>query len=151
MIYVGIDSGFVSGAWGAVDHNGAYRGCGDCHHDKDVLFADLIRDDILHSVRSDDYEVVIEAVHAQPKQGVSSTFKFGKAYGQLVGMAQLMNTRYHFVSPQRWKRDLGITSNKEDGLKLARELFPDAPLTRKKDHNRAEALLIAYWYWKTSC
>ena len=145
MIYVGIDPGF-SGAWGAVDHNGTYRGCGDLHHDSNVIHIDLVRDDLLHAVRGDDFEVVIESVHAMPGQGVSSTFKFGKAFGQVIALAQMMNCPWHFVTPQKWKGDLGLTSDKEDSLNLARHLYPDAPLTRKKDNGRAEALLIAGWW-----
>lgn len=145
MIFVGVDCGF-GGAWGAIDHNGTYRGCGDMHHDSNLIFTDLVKQDILHAVRGDDFEIIIEAVHSMPNQGVSSTFKFGKAYGQIIGMAQSMNCVTHFVSPQKWKRDLGLSRDKEDSLKLARTMWPDAPLTRKKDNGRAEALLISGWY-----
>jgi len=144
MIYVGIDSGF-SGAWGAVDHHGDYRACGDFYNDGRVIHTDLVRDDILYAVR-DDFEIIIESVHSMPNQGVASTFKFGKAFGQVITMAQMMNCAWHFVTPQKWKGDLGLTRDKEDSLKLARELYPDAPLTRKKDNGRAEALLIAGWW-----
>lgn len=144
-VYIGIDPGF-SGAWAAIDHNAEYVGCGDLHHDKDMIHTDLIWSEILDAVRGRDFEIIIEAVHSMPGQGVSSTFKFGKAYGQVIGMAHLANCPVHFVSPQRWKKDSGLSSDKEESLNMARKLWPAAPLGRKKDNGRAEAMLIAAWH-----
>lgn len=144
-LFVGIDPGF-SGAFGIVDHNNEYVACGDLHHDKDVMHIDLIWQDILSHIRGRDYEIIIESVHTMPNQGVASSGKFMKSFGQLVAMAQLANAPWHFVSPQKWKRDLGLSSDKEESLKLARTMWPQAPLDRKKDNGRAEALLIAGWY-----
>ena len=52
--------------------------------------------------------------------------------------------------PAVWKKDLGIYGRrftKEDSRSLALELFPELAdeLRRKKDHGRAESLLIAAW------
>ena len=52
------------------------------------------------------------------------------------------------VQPQAWKKHFGLLkADKGASLKLARELFPDRAheLQRVKDHNRAEALLIAHY------
>jgi crossover junction endodeoxyribonuclease RuvC len=49
------------------------------------------------------------------------------------------------VRPRAWKKDMGLTADKDESLSMARELWPDAPLARKKDNGRAEALLIAEW------
>lgn len=144
-LFIGVDPGF-SGAWGAIDHNSEYVGCGDFHHDKDVLHVDLIWDDILSVIRGRDYEIVVESVHTMPGQGVASSGKFMKSFGQLVAMAQLSHAPWHFVTPQKWKRDLGLSSDKEESLKLARTMWPKAPLERKKDNGRAEALLISGWW-----
>jgi hypothetical protein len=54
-----------------------------------------------------------------------------------------------YVTPQRWKRFYGLGSNKGDCLRVARELYPSAPLTLAKHHNRAESLLIARWAQRT--
>lgn len=144
-LFVGIDPGF-SGAFGIIDHNSEYIACGDMHHDKDVLHTDLIWDDIKAHVRGQDYEIIIESVHTMPGQGVASSGKFMKSFGQLIAMAQLSHAPWQFVTPQMWKRDLGLSSDKEESLKLARKMWPSAPLERKKDNGRAEALLIAGWY-----
>jgi hypothetical protein len=53
---------------------------------------------------------------------------------------------YHVeeVDPQDWKRDFQlINKDKEDARAKAMQMWPKAPLTRKKDHGRAEALLLA--------
>lgn len=148
MIIVGLDPGF-SGAWGAIDSvTGQYEGCGDFYHDSNILHIDLIWDDILYAIHKRDFCIVIESVHTMKGQGIASSGKFMKSFGQLIAMSQLARSAdaWHFVSPQKWKRDLGLSRDKEDSLKLARTMWPDAPLTRKKDNGRAEALLIAGWH-----
>lgn len=95
---------------------------------------------------------VIEHVHSMPRQGVSSTFKFGTVFGQILGVVQALDIPYELAQPARWKRDMGVAGKKEDGAEFARgralELFPSMHdlLSRKKDHNRAEALLLARWW-----
>lgn len=89
---------------------------------------------------------VIESVGAMPKQGLSSTFRFGEGYGLVQGiLAGLGVTRTIKATPQVWKASMGVTANKDTSLTLAKNLFPtNAHLfARKKDHGRAEALLLA--------
>ena len=52
------------------------------------------------------------------------------------------------VRPQVWKKHFHLTSDKGEALDIARMLWPEAPLKRKKDINIAEALLIAE-YWRS--
>ncbi len=54
------------------------------------------------------------------------------------------------VNPSEWKRFYGLKSDKEAARSTAMTLYPDAPVRRQKDHNRAESLLIAHWYWRTA-
>ena len=84
-----------------------------------------------------------------PGQGVASTFKFGRAVGAIDAVADMMFGVWHIVSPQRWKKSMGVTQDKMKSLNLARELWPNAPLSRMKDHGRAEALLIAEYLRRT--
>lgn len=87
---------------------------------------------------------VIEKVGAMPKQGVVSTFTFGTAYGVLIGAVAAIGVPTRFVAPGKWKRHYGLTSDKEQARALALRLFPAVDhFTRKKDHGRAEAALIA--------
>jgi hypothetical protein len=95
------------------------------------------------AVDRQDLEIIIEMVHSMPGQGVSSSFKFGMAYGAAIAIAERFNCVWHMVTPQKWKKALQLDSDKNKSLELARELWPQAPLLRKKDNGRAEALLLA--------
>ena len=144
MLYLGIDPGF-SGAWGLIDHHGNFKACGDMHHTDKYILTDKIFGEIIDEIHGDDHQVVVETVHSMPKQGVASSFKFGVAYGGAVALADRLNSAWHMVSPQMWKKALALDSDKQKSLDLARKLWPDAPLKRQKDNGRAEALLMAYW------
>lgn len=93
--------------------------------------------------------VVVENVHAMPKQGVSSTFKFGVAVGIIHGVTGAMQLPLALVAPTVWKGFHKLGADKEQGRQLAIRKWPDmAPhLERKKDADRAEALLIGDWYY----
>jgi hypothetical protein len=88
---------------------------------------------------------VIERVNAMPGQGVSSTFKFGAAYGVVCGVLAALEIPCHRVSSMVWKKHFKLSSDKEASRALALRLFPATAeyFSRKKDHGRAEAALIA--------
>lgn len=143
MIIFGIDPGF-SGGWGAIDETGAYVNCGDMLHTGNFLHFNQILKAMRETVKDGECIVVVEAVHAMPKQGVSSSFKFGVSYGVALSLAQALGV-WGLATPRVWKQDLELTADKNDSLAMARLLWPDAPLARKKDNGRAEALLMAEW------
>ena len=89
-----------------------------------------------------DAEVWLEGVASRPGQGVASVFSFGDTYGSIRGVLGALNIPTYTVAPQTWKKWLKISS-KEDSLKAAFDLFK-VPF-KKKDHNIAEALLLAYY------
>ena len=144
MIYLGFDPGF-SGAWGMIDHHSNFVGCGDMAHNGTYILTDEVMAEINQARNGDDMEVVIELVASMPKQGVASTFKFGMAFGATIALAERTRCPFHFVTPRVWKKDFGLDSDKNRSLALARDLWPEAPLSRQKDNGRAEALLIAEW------
>ena len=88
---------------------------------------------------------IIERVGAMPKQGVASTFKFGKAYGVVIGVVAALKIPVHFVAPSVWKKHFGLSSDKEQSRARALQLWPDRAelFARKRDHNRSEAALLA--------
>ena len=148
MLYVGIDPG-LSGAWGMIDHHGCYWSCGDMHHDTEgILDTERIWDEMCQARDRLDTKVFIEKVHSMPKQGVSSTFKFGMAFGGALSLARRFKTEVVMVTPQLWKKTLVLNSDKQLSLDMAREIFPQAPLHFKKHNGRAEALLIALYGFK---
>jgi len=144
MIYVGIDPGLRSGAVAAIDHNGKVTGCADIPAIDDrvdvISLNTLIRSMIPNG---DDFCITIEQVGVMPGQGISSTGRFMRAAGAIETVGLLLAKEIVLVRPQAWKKALGVTAEKETSLNLARSLFPEASLKRKKDHGRAEALLIA--------
>lgn len=128
-----------------IDHHGKYWSCGDMNNDGKHLNHEGIWAEISQARDRQDCQVVIEAVHAMPGQGVSSSFKFGMAFGGAISLAQRLKCPWHLVTPRKWKQDMGLTSDKNDSLVMARQTWLNAPLTRKKDNGRAEALLMAEW------
>lgn len=91
----------------------------------------------------------VEFAAARPGQGVSSMFKFGVVYGGIKMALAACGVPYTVVTPARWKLAVGVPTgaDKEAGRQRALQLFPEeaANLARKKDHARADALLIAYY------
>jgi crossover junction endodeoxyribonuclease RuvC len=89
--------------------------------------------------------IVLEQVHAMPKQGVSSTFTFGASYGQIRGVVGALGIPLYLVTPRKWKKHFQLSADKEESRGRAIQLFPANAerLTRKKDHGRAEAALLA--------
>ena len=148
MIYCGIDPGF-SGAWGMIDHNGKYIGCGDMHNNGKNIHQRIIHEEMLYARQGQDIEVAVEVVHSMPGQGVASSFKFGMAYGVALSLADWMLCPMTMTTPQAWKKYMGLTSDKKQSLAMARELWADAPLKLEKHDGRAEALLMAEWLRRT--
>lgn len=143
MIYCGIDPGLRSGAVGAVDHNGKYIGCFDIPSDEKRINVCMFSIYLSNLLQGESCIFCVELVNPMPGQGSVSTGGFMRAAGAIEAVVQLRNMSVFFVSPRVWKKAMGLTSNKNDSLFMARTLFPEAPLTRKKDNNRAEALLLA--------
>jgi hypothetical protein len=93
---------------------------------------------------------IIEAVHAMPKQGVSSSFNFGMSYGMARGVITARGVPQHLVSPRKWKSYFGLTADKDTSRRLAVLTWPSSEhFNRKKDDGRAEAALLALYGAKT--
>lgn len=89
----------------------------------------------------------LEAVAAMPGQGVTSMFSFGRTLGAVEGVLAALGIAVTYYTPAVWKRAYGLSGRPKDASRTrALELFPQAAglLTRKKDHGRAEALLLAH-------
>ncbi len=96
--------------------------------------------------------VVIEHVTAMPGQGVTSMFNFGQSFGVLKGICSAMRLPMFFVRPAKWKRYYNLINSEKDASRTrAIEIFPDfsSQLSKKKDTNKADAILIASFYYET--
>jgi crossover junction endodeoxyribonuclease RuvC len=88
--------------------------------------------------------VGIERATAMPKQGVVSTFSFGKGFGMWLGICAALRLPFEVVSPKRWQGVMIPGEKSKDASRLvASRLFPEVDLSKKKHHGRADALLIA--------
>ena len=150
MRLLGIDPGAVSGGWALLTRGvpglGGTSDCGDLPSVDGQFnpgaFAALV-EDLKPTV------AVVEMVNAFPKQGVSSSFKFGRAYGAILGVLAAKGIETHLVSPVVWKRSYRLSGkDKNKSRARATMLYPACAklLSRVKDDGRAEALLIARWY-----
>ena len=96
--------------------------------------------------------VIIEQVSAMPGQGVTSMFNFGQSFGILKGICSAMQLPMYFVRPAKWKKYFNLLNSEKDASRTrAIEIFPyfSSQLSKKKDSNKAEAILIASFYHET--
>ena len=101
---------------------------------------------------NDEIRVVIEQVSAMPGQGVTSMFNFGQSFGVLKGICSAMRLPMFFVRPAKWKKYFNLINSQKDASRTrAIEIFPyfSTQLSKKKDSNKADAILIASFYYET--
>ena len=102
--------------------------------------------------KEDEIRVVIEQVSAMPGQGVTSMFNFGQSFGILKGICSAMQLPMFFVRPAKWKKYFNLINSQKDASRTrAIEIFPyfSTQLSKKKDSNKADAILIASFYYET--
>jgi len=104
------------------------------------------------NVERKNIKVVIEHVSAMPGQGGTSMFNFGQSFGVLKGICSAMQLSMHFVRPAKWKKFFNLINAEKDASRTkAIEIFPyiSTQLSRKKDANKADAALIASFFYET--
>jgi hypothetical protein len=143
-LYLGADPG-KSGGLAAVDADGdllyVYPFAHGTEHDAwDWLRAAVLRARKVHAA--------LERVHAMPKQGVASTFAFGRHYGFLRGLLVAAGVPFVEVAPRKWQAALGVApaaagesrARFKNRLKAAAQrLFPKEHITLAT----ADAVLLA--------
>ena len=93
--------------------------------------------------------VVVEHVNAMPGQGVTSMFNFGQSFGVIKGICSALSLPIHFVRPTKWKKHFNlIKTNKDASRTKVIQVYPEisSKLSRKKDANKADAILIARYF-----
>ena len=99
-----------------------------------------------------DIKIIIEQVSAMPGQGVTSMFNFGQSFGILKGICSAMQLPMYFVRPAKWKKYFNLINSEKDASRTkAIEIFPyfSSNLSKKKDSNKADAILIASFFYET--
>jgi hypothetical protein len=153
-MFVGVDPG-LSGAVAVLAADGALVAV----HDTPVLTLSTSRGSrqeydvpglvaLLAPYAGPDAHVILEEAQSMPGQGVRSMFTVGYGFGVWVGALVTLQFPHSRVRPHVWKKALGLGKDKEASRLRAMQLFPAADLRRKKDHGRAEALLLGYYGWQ---
>ena len=106
----------------------------------------------ISQINQQEISVVVEHVTAMPGQGVTSMFNFGQSFGILKGICSAMQLSMYFVRPAKWKKYFNLINSQKDASRTkAIEIFPyfSQQLSKKKDSNKADAILISSFYYET--
>ena len=109
----------------------------------------LMKDNI---VKEEEIAIIVEQVNAMPGQGVTSMFNFGQTFGALKGICAALGLPIFFVRPSKWKKHFElINSSKDSSRTKAIEMYPflSDQLSKKKDVNKSDAILIARYHYET--
>ena len=139
MVYLGIDPG-QKGGYAMIDGDNVYVYPWD---DKEFI-------EFAKKIDNTQCVCCLEKVGAMPKQGVTSTFNFGKSAGFIEGVLQTCGIPYQLVPPQKWKKEFSISSDKNQSIAVCKRLFPDLSLRRTErcttdSDGLAEAALMALY------
>ena len=157
MIIIGIDPG-LSGAIAILENNKVLNifdipvmseGKKNKRQLNSALLASLLRENI---TKNDEVAVVVEQVNAMPGQGVTSMFNFGQTFGAIKGICATLDLPIFFVRPSKWKKHFElINSSKDSSRTKAIEMYPSISdqLSKKKDVNKSDAILIARFHSET--
>ena len=105
-----------------------------------------------NTINDEDVAVVVEQVNAMPGQGVTSMFNFGQTFGAIKGVCAALKLPIFFVRPSKWKKHFElINSSKDSSRTKVIEMYPSLSnqLSKKKDVNKSDAILIARFYNET--
>ena len=114
-----------------------------------ALLVQLLKDNI-KSI--EDTVMVVEQVNAMPGQGVTSMFNFGQTFGAIKGICAALGLPIFFVRPAKWKKHFELINSSKDASRTkVIEMYPSISdkLSKKKDVNKSDAVLIARYYSET--
>lgn len=156
MIFIGVDPGKTGGL--AIVRNGYCMGVTPMLiAGKDVDFVEVagwVRR--MSASLCANAIAYIEKVHAMPKQGVTSMFKFGFVTGGVHGVLAALKIPRHLVTPHAWKKEIlaGTKKDKLAAIDYVRSAYPDisllaTPRSRKCHSGMADAVCIAEYGYRT--
>jgi len=154
MIIIGIDPG-ISGAISIMENKKVVEVFDmptmiDGKKNKRQVNGSQITNIIKERLNSDnEIIVVVEQVNAMPGQGVTSMFNFGQSFGVIKGICSALSLPIYFVRPTKWKKYFNlIKTNKDASRTKVIQIYPEisGKISRKKDSNRADAILIARYF-----
>jgi len=120
-------------------------------YDMPILDGDIDPHELAKIIKDNRPDVaIIEKVHPMPKEGVNSVWRFATAYATARVVVMMLEIPCTLVPPTTWKNRMNLKGGKEGKEQCRNEAilkFPEiaAQLSRKKDHNRAEAAMLAVY------
>ena len=157
MLIIGIDPG-LSGGIAILENNKVKKmfdmpvmsdGKKNKRQLNSALLAQLIKDNIKDF---EDTAMAVEQVNAMPGQGVTSMFNFGQTFGAIKGICAALGLPIFFVRPAKWKKHFELINSSKDASRTkVIEMYPyiAEKLSKKKDVNKSDAILIARYYSET--
>ena len=157
MIIIGIDPG-LSGAIAILDDKKVLsifempvmaEGKKNKRQLNSAQLVNIIRENIK---KNEEAVVVVEQVNAMPGQGVTSMFNFGQTFGAIKGVCAALELPIFFVRPIKWKKHFELLNSSKDASRTkVIEMYPalSNQLSKKKDVNKSDAILIARFYSET--
>ena len=157
MKIIGIDPG-LSGAIAVLENNKVLNifdipvmseGKKNKRQLNSALLVNLLKENIIDN---EDVAIVVEQVNAMPGQGVTSMFNFGQTFGAIKGICAALELPIYFVIPSKWKKHFELINSSKDASRTkAIEMYPKLSnqLSKKKDVNKSDAILIAKFYSET--
>lgn len=99
-----------------------------------------------HDFAREFVHAVIERPIPMPSLPASTLATQFETFGALRAVLfQAANAPVNCVAPADWKRIYSFGTDKDGARATCLALYPNAEVARKKDHNRAEAILLAHW------
>ena len=143
-IFIGIDPGKSGG----IAHINAINNYSETVPYSNEALLQLCTDVFYGTADCQNVVCCLEKVGAMPGQGVVSMFNFGQSVGYIKGVLEAFKIPYQEITPQKWKREFSLTSDKAKSTEVCRKLFPDisllaTPRCKKPHDGMAEALLMA--------
>jgi len=156
MKIIGIDPG-LSGAVAILENNKVLNVfdmpvMSEGKKNKRQLNSALLSNLIKENIGNAEVAIVVEQVNAMPGQGVTSMFNFGQTFGAIKGICAALELPIFFVRPSKWKKHFDlINSSKDSSRTKVIEMYPKMSnlLSKKKDVNKSDAVLIARFYNET--
>ena len=102
-----------------------------------------------HVLKKENTFVIVEQVSAMQGQGVTSMFNFGQTFGSIKGICAALGLPIFYVRPAKWKKHFELINSSKDASRTkVIEMYPyiSSRLTKKKDVNKADAILIARYF-----
>lgn len=146
-LHLGIDPG-ASGGIAFIPHNNPAKAWAVKMPETLADLWNVINEWDLSIDNCDAIHACLESVHSMPGQGVASSFKFGRGFGNLEMALTAACIPYTYVTPQKWQKELGCLTKGDKNVSKARaqQLFPHIKVT----HSIADALLIAEYCRRTN-